>query len=56
MIPKSKAYKLVNDKGIIIAEGSKKEMLKLLKKNSGSRIWLTDKKIGESVNETRKSS
>jgi hypothetical protein len=48
MIPKNTSYKLVVD-GIIIAAGSKKDMIKLQEKIPNSKIWLTDKNIGESV-------
>ena len=48
MIPKSTLYKLVNSNGIVIAEGSSKEMKSLQKKNKGSRIWLSSNlKIGD---------
>ena len=44
----SKMYKLVNNKGIVIAEGSNKEMERLRKQNKNSHVWLSPgAKIGD---------
>jgi hypothetical protein len=45
MIPKSTSYKLVKD-NVVIAEGSKKDMMKLMKKTPDTKVWLTSIKIG----------
>ena len=51
MIPNSTMYKLVNSDGIVIAEGSSKDMQRLRKKNKNSRVWnSTSLKIGDNVN------
>jgi len=45
---KSDIYKLVNTEGVIIAEGSSKEMKKLKKQNIDSKIWISpSNKIGD---------
>jgi hypothetical protein len=54
MIPKNTMYKLVNNQGIIIAEGNAKEMRKLKKKTPNTTIWISHKsKIGDLLDESK---
>jgi len=51
VIEKSTMYKLVNSDGVVIAEGSSKDMQRLRKKTINSRVWnSTSLKIGDNVN------
>jgi hypothetical protein len=48
MILKSTMYKLVNKDGVVIAEGSKKDITKLQKQNRDCKIWISpNSKIGD---------
>ena len=49
MIPKSKAYKIVNADHIIIFEGSKKEAVKYRKQNSGTLWYSISKTVGDKI-------
>jgi hypothetical protein len=47
----STMYKLVDKEGFVIAEGSAKNMQKLRKQNTNSKVWVsTSLKIGDNVN------
>ena len=53
----SNLYKLVNDQGIVIAEGSSKDMQRLRKKNKNSVVWLSPSskigdRLGKPINKT----
>ena len=49
MIPTSKQYKLTQNDGLIIAEGSKRDMTSASKRTPGSRVWLTSAPVGANM-------